>query len=317
MDLMFLALQADRMTSTVLTDVTPKALLMPGILYLLLILAGMISAFYLCDRIRTNPLRWDDCLSRIKNRPWHWKEAAFLTLLLGIVQVIIMWLVMAASKVKASFYYIMQAFGLPAGWLDTKAPDWFFVLIQILFFHVLGLIAIGIMVRRKPGAALNAFGTSRSDMWRQVKIGAVFYLASIPFILFGTIIYQFILFRLGVQPDTQDVIEIFMTSPSGVRVALLFSAIVIAPIFEEALFRGIGLPLFIRQFGAGAAIVMVSAIFAGFHFHLASFLPLFLLAVSFSLAYVYTGSLIVPTVMHALFNGVNLALVILISEKGY
>ena len=316
MDLTFLALQTERLTSAVLPGGDQKTLLVLGVVYLVMILAGMILAFNFFDRLRTGHFDWDERLARLKNRPWHWKEAGFLALLLGTVQMIVMWLVMVASHVKTVLSSVMKEIDIRAGWLGVEAPDWFFVMIQILFFHVLGLAAIAIMVRRKPGVLAAAFGFGLPGIYGQIRTGAVFYLASLPFVLFGAIVYHLVLYRFGVQTDTQDVIGIFMTAPSGIRVALLFSAIVIAPVFEEALFRGIALPLFIRRFGGAAGIVMVSAVFAGFHFHLTSFLPLFILAVSFSLAYVYTGSLVVPAVMHALFNGVNLGLVVLLSSGG-
>jgi membrane protease YdiL (CAAX protease family) len=49
--------------------------------------------------------------------------------------------------------------------------------------------------------------------------------------------------------------------------------------------------------------VAVSVLFACIHFHLPSAGPLFAMAAAFALAYAYTGSVVVPAVMHALFNG--------------
>ena len=87
---------------------------------------------------------------------------------------------------------------------------------------------------------------------------------------------------------------------------MLAMAVGVAPIFEEILFRGIALPLLARRWGVAPAVVAVSAFFAVIHLHVPSLVPLFIIAVSFSLGYLYTGSLLAPVVMHALFNGVNL-----------
>ncbi|MBI2438138.1 MAG: CPBP family intramembrane metalloprotease, partial [Lentisphaerae bacterium] len=93
--------------------------------------------------------------------------------------------------------------------------------------------------------------------------------------------------------------------------ALLGLAMIVAPVAEEALFRGMLLPLIMKRLGAGPAVLLSSALFALVHFHLPSFFPLFVLAAGLGLAYIYTGSLLVPIVMHALFNGMNLGLLLL------
>jgi membrane protease YdiL (CAAX protease family) len=87
-------------------------------------------------------------------------------------------------------------------------------------------------------------------------------------------------------------------------------AVAIAPFFEECLFRGILLPMAIRKLGLGAGIFVISLLFAAIHFHLPSLIPLLIIASGFSLAYLYTKSLWVPIIMHGLFNGVNLALLL-------
>lgn len=316
MDLTFLALQAEQTAAPVLPGGNPRTFLFIAAIYLMLILAGMVLAFYLCDRLRSGRLSWEERLTRLKNRPWQWREAGFLALFLGMAEAMVAWLMMISAHIKSAVFNLLNAAGLPSSWIGFDASDWLLLLVQILFFHVLGLAAIVIMVRGKRCDAFGVFGAGQPGLLRQAGAGAVFYLASLPFVLFGAIVYNVVLYRFGVKPEPQGLLELLLAAPAGVRVVLVLSAFLIAPIFEEALFRGIGLPLFIRRFGGGAAIVMVSALFAGLHFHLSSFLPLFILAIAFSLAYVYTGSLVVPVVMHALFNGVNLGLVMLVAAGG-
>jgi membrane protease YdiL (CAAX protease family) len=50
------------------------------------------------------------------------------------------------------------------------------------------------------------------------------------------------------------------------------------------------------------ALLLPSVLFAGLHANLASFVPLALLGVVFSLAYERTGRIAVPIIAHALFN---------------
>jgi len=76
----------------------------------------------------------------------------------------------------------------------------------------------------------------------------------------------------------------------------------------------LGLPLLAFRVGMGPAVAVISLLFAGIHLHLASLVPLFLISVAFSLAYLYSESILVPVVMHGLFNGVNVGLMILLRQ---
>ena len=79
-------------------------------------------------------------------------------------------------------------------------------------------------------------------------------------------------------------------------------AVLFAPVQEELIFRGYLYGLARRHLGVGAGLVVSSALFAGIHLHLPSFAGLFMLAVCLALAYEWTGSILVPMAMHALFN---------------
>ena len=121
--------------------------------------------------------------------------------------------------------------------------------------------------------------------------------------------YQFILLRAGIVPSLQNVAEIMLQARDPLTLTyLLLLATVLAPLYEECLFRGIVLPVLLRRMGTGPAIALTSLIFAAIHMHLPSLAPLFVVSVGFSLASLYTGSLWAAVCMHSLFNGVNLAL---------
>lgn len=102
------------------------------------------------------------------------------------------------------------------------------------------------------------------------------------------------------------------TDSIAVRLMLITAAVVTAPIFEELLFRGMILPLVARTSGWLPAILTVSATFALFHLPTSALLPLFVLAVFLSLAYIYTRSLSAAMILHALFNLVNITLLLLL-----
>jgi membrane protease YdiL (CAAX protease family) len=184
------------------------------------------------------------------------------------------------------------------------------VILQSIVLHVTVLLFVAWLFVRRWGWTA-AFG-SRTVRWpRAVMWGVLVYLAVLPFIGMASWLYQFGLRGLGIDTNLQDV-ALVITDESGffVRAYMLFMAVVLAPLFEEMLFRGIALPVLVRRFGPVPGILMVSLCFAAIHHHLPSLAALFLLAVTLSLAYIRSGSLIVPVVIHSLFNAVTMGLLL-------
>ena len=62
-----------------------------------------------------------------------------------------------------------------------------------------------------------------------------------------------------------------------------------------------------RYFGRGFGLVVNALLFAAVHVHLPSFGPLFVLGSCLTLAYEWSGSILVPMTMHALFNFLTLS----------
>lgn len=110
----------------------------------------------------------------------------------------------------------------------------------------------------------------------------------------------------------QDSVKIFLENGHwGTRLILAGAAVIVAPLVEETVFRGFVYGVLKRFTDPIFAAITSSALFALAHFHLGSAVPLFVLALGFTGAYERTGSLAVPMLMHALFNGVSLAALIL------
>jgi membrane protease YdiL (CAAX protease family) len=118
-----------------------------------------------------------------------------------------------------------------------------------------------------------------------------------------------LLAKTGMQPQEQDAVKLFSGAelwPTGIYLAIF--AVVIAPVAEEFIFRGILFP-FIRQLGhKKSAWLGVSFLFALIHHNLATFAPLFALALALTWLYQKTDCLLAPIVAHSLFNTANLLL---------
>jgi hypothetical protein len=87
-------------------------------------------------------------------------------------------------------------------------------------------------------------------------------------------------------------------------------AVVLAPVAEEFIFRGMLFP-FVKQLGfPKLAWFGVSFLFALIHLNAPTFVPLFALALSLTWLYEKTDNLLAPITAHALFNAANLVLLL-------
>ena len=102
--------------------------------------------------------------------------------------------------------------------------------------------------------------------------------------------------------------------------ALIFSAVIIGPLLEEIVFRGLAQTSLLNFFGRRArwrVILLASAVFAAAHVGLTTWhaLPgLFVLGVVLGWLYERTGSLWPPILVHAGFNGLNVWVVLVKPE---
>lgn len=89
------------------------------------------------------------------------------------------------------------------------------------------------------------------------------------------------------------------------RAMLAVVAILLAPLAEEMLFRGILYPA-IKQAGYPKLAIWITSIaFAAIHGHAPSFLSLLLLALLLTWVYEHTQNLVAPIIAHACFNALN------------
>ena len=174
------------------------------------------------------------------------------------------------------------------------------------------LLLIALLFRLSGIKGSAFFGLSRRKAPRRIGLGLLFYLAALPMLWFYSTVFQLFLQKLGYDFSLQDITTVLAASgPWPMRMVLFFIAIIVAPVFEEIIFRGILFPFLVQRLGFWSGIILVSLIFGGLHLHLPSFPPLFLLSVVFCLAYARTRSLLVPITMHAAFNSVTILILLL------
>lgn len=115
--------------------------------------------------------------------------------------------------------------------------------------------------------------------------------------------------KIGWAPKDELAVTLFTNASSlAAQVYLVFFAIVLAPVAEEFIFRGLLYPLLKQHDMPKTAWIGVSLFFAFIHGDAAIFIPLFVLSLALTWLYEKTDTLLAPIFAHALFNAANLVL---------
>ena len=93
---------------------------------------------------------------------------------------------------------------------------------------------------------------------------------------------------------------------------VVIAVVVLAPIAEEVFFRGVVFNAWLREGGRRWAFIGSSALFALIHASVVALLPIFLLGLALAWIYQRTGNLLAPIAMHAMVNGISVALALLV-----
>lgn len=115
-----------------------------------------------------------------------------------------------------------------------------------------------------------------------------------------TIINNSIFLALGWQVQANQIIQLLKDLPSPA--AFIFTAVILAPLVEESLFRGFLFAGFRQSYGWNKAALLSSGLFALAHVLPAAFIPTFILGYSFSYLYHKSDSLWPGILMHFLVN---------------
>ncbi len=98
--------------------------------------------------------------------------------------------------------------------------------------------------------------------------------------------------------------------------AALFVAVVVAPVVEEVIFRGYIYPVVKRFSEKWFAALFSGVLFGVIHFNLASFPVLAVMGILLVVLYERTGSIWPPIACHALFNGTQMAIMLIAKGAG-
>jgi len=186
------------------------------------------------------------------------------------------------------------------------AESSFFVSFNVVAVLLLLTLPLVLVVFRD--VKLYQMGLHASHCWRNALAGFLCYFLAAPVVALTNLCA--LRFFQRTPHKIENLLQESHSASDMIQVAI--SAIVIAPIIEELAFRGILQPWLRRVAGSWPSIVLTSAIFAIAHFD-AWPAPIALFVLALFLGYLAhrTTSLVAPMILHAVFNGVNLAILIL------
>jgi len=182
--------------------------------------------------------------------------------------------------------------------------------LQIIYGALQFALPVGVILALliARGVSMNTlFGLGRVSPLRAIGVAARLVLLLLPLFMIVTVVaYQFI----GKHAEQQELVKIYeqaaKTGNRGILWQVMVAAVLIAPITEEILFRGYFYPVLKRIAGPVPAALGVSLLFGAIHNNALGMPGLTLLALGLTLAYEWSGSILVPMFMHACFNGTTL-----------
>jgi membrane protease YdiL (CAAX protease family) len=282
-------------------QVVPSLVIL-GMFFMVLLVAGIFCDVVIFFRVRQSSTTTADLASRLLTRGWTLNDVWILMLAVA-----------ALCLFLFGYSFVLRWTGLKISSDYAKGVS---AVVETLLFQITVLTTIVSLMRLRGSSWRDAFGMEFENLGRNMRMGVFFYAAMMPVFILLSLAYVLLLKHFGIEVERQEILVILLSPklPTWLQACLIMLAVFAAPVVEELAFRGIIFPALARRMPAIAAICLVSLAFAAFHFAPLLIGPLFIIGAAFSLAYLYSGSIIVPMVMHLLFNGVTIVALFLIKD---
>lgn len=166
------------------------------------------------------------------------------------------------------------------------------------------LVALGLVV------LWGFWRSGQAPRWKSpVRVGGGFWMGVVLTSAGATVVLgemtNLVSWLVPLPPELEALFNQLAEGPAWVS---LFTLAVVAPLTEEALFRGLIQRGFASRYGGAAAVVMASALFALFHLNVWQALAAFVAGLYLGWIFAVTGAMAAPMAAHAVFNGLPVAL---------
>jgi membrane protease YdiL (CAAX protease family) len=181
------------------------------------------------------------------------------------------------------------------------------MVVLVAFFQGAALVWIAVFLHQSNISWRAAFGLRPPSRAGAVAAGLAVGVMVLPLMWLLQWISEGVMEWLKIKPVAQAAVTELQSPSLSVAEKVLFGSltILLVPVAEEALFRGILYPT-IKQAGYPRwALWGTSVVFGIMHFNMAALVPLVLLAVVLAFLYESTDSLLTPIATHSMFNAAN------------
>ena len=227
--------------------------------------------------------------------PKPWRAEAVIQLIAGVFACLCLGVLTAAG---------LRQVGVAA----FKSPDSFAnILLATLSFQGAAWGLIFVFLKRHGLDWRDALGLRNANLKKSLLLAGLALGPTLLVVLGLQQLSGLALEKMGWLAEDQRAVDLIVNTKSWwLRGYLMFFAVVLAPIAEEFIFRGVLFP-FVKQLGwPRLAWFGVSFLFALIHVNAPTLVPLFVLALVLTWLYEKTGCLLAPIAAHSLFNSANL-----------
>ena len=208
-----------------------------------------------------------------------------------------------------------------ASWVVIKfidAPDWLLKFFQFLGMTVIELVMIGpllFVAWRHFARRLKGFGLCIQTAGRDLVFAVVNFITVYPLVL--GLLWVVVWIGEFINPDFEMQVNEGLTALTEydqlwLKVLVIFLTVIVVPVFEEILFRGLLQSMLTGFVGRPwPAILIASFAFTSMHSSWMHFPALFVLSMALGYAYEKSGSMLRPIFIHAIFNATSITLALL------
>jgi membrane protease YdiL (CAAX protease family) len=274
----------------ILAEFESQGMLLPTVIYVGLILAGVISSWIL-----------------LAGR-WMTRRSIFPPADLPSVE----WKLKDVALVCCVFFLLLGAAALTIDVTQEMAT----------FLAAHGLISLSLLLfilalaRRRGQAYPDALGLDLRGLFEHLVPAVMVFFAFVPVIAGAGMLWSAFLSRYadgGFEVSQRLVQELLQTPSPQILFMIVISAVLVAPLWEEVLFRGLFYGALRRYVPAHTAIPAVGILFGLFHLPaLTTIVPMSVLGMLLCYLYEKTGRLTVPIALHFLFNACQVGFMIVL-----
>lgn len=172
---------------------------------------------------------------------------------------------------------------------------------------------IAVIAHRLDPDGVRCLGLRADRNPSAMFVGLVSYVFLFPALMGAAVIWPWLMERVELTYAPQAVaVQLMDLSGAGLVVGAIF-AVVLLPLFEELVFRSFLQPLLVQNLGDRGGVVLTSVLFGLLH-GASAFLPIFAFSLVLGFVMLRTQRLSAPWLVHAIHNGLMLALLILFPE---